>query len=153
MDFTIDTVLWFFFSIIVGVLILSFIFDIDYTGFYHSVREVISPDGKTERGLEDSDLKTVVQEAVELWKSCGFGEVEKTKAMMFSGMDNDVAAELSQDTVQEKVVKWGLCQTLGVHTASNEECGGKNEVQVTTISGRKLIQLRCDPVAKVLVIK
>lgn len=125
-------------AIIVGVMILSFIAGIDYTGLY----EDIKGDGKE---FERVDNKTFAGATIRFWESCGLGAVAKEEAIYFTG-----GTQFTKDKYFDQIIKLNMCNSI---QSASRSCGTKeNVVMANPINPPQVIKLECDPVTEELVI-
>jgi len=149
LDSAIEYTLWFIFSIAVGLLLLNFVFNVDYDEFAQTIKGAFSDEKQVT--LEPKDLNETILISLDFWKSCGYGEVDKSLTIRY----NDTMA-LTFQTYFNFITDYNLCHVIKTTSPAFPNCGNVDELNMslvsTSINSDKIIELRCNSTLKQLFI-
>lgn len=133
-------------AIILGVMVLHFLTSWDFIQTYENMQSAIS--GKSEPKFTTVDIDEFVGQSLNLWDSCGLGEVNKSVVLYV----DDKAGELNKTVFFKKVKVLNLCGTL---QSVSQSCGTIENVYFipAVITLPHIVQVSCNVTNEVLVIK
>jgi hypothetical protein len=138
---TIEIIIYFFVAFVIGLSIILYIKTGGFTVMYDDLRGIDS---------EKSEFKkvnnvTVVEEVVNFWQNCGYGEIDKTLILYIGGK-----GEFNKTTFFSTISKINYCDTL---QSASENCGIKEDVifeKVITLP--KVARFFCNSTNKKLIV-
>lgn len=137
MESGLEVTLWFVFAMAVGLLILNFTTNIDYLGFADSVKGFFSGQKSDIEKLEMKNLDETIIATLDLWKECGFGEVNRSIILRYN--DSRI---LNKTTYFNFIKDINLCHVI---SSSSNNCGDREELDILgNIQNDKFIKVRCD---------
>lgn len=149
MDSAIEYILWFIFSITVGILLLNFVFNVNYDEFAQTIKGAFNDEKQIT--LEPKNLNETILISLDFWKSCGYGEVDKSLTIRYNDTDT-----LSLQNYFNFITDYNLCHIIKTASPAFPNCGGVDELNMslanTPINTDKIIELRCNSTLKQLFI-
>ena len=135
MELSLEVVVWFMISLVLGLAVLSFIIGVDYNAFYENMKSVFENKDKVDT-LSGMNFQETVLASLEVWKNCGFGQINKTQAIYY----NETSNPLNNITFMEKI------NTLNLNRIIND-----TQINIEgNIEDKKILLVECDPVNKQL---
>lgn len=144
MELSLELVVWFIISLVLGTMVLYFILGVDYNGFYGSIKKTLTSE-KDDRVMRGESINESIINSLEVWKSCGFGEIALNKTIFINE-----TGTLNTEIYFNKIKELNLCSVISSNLYS---CGSKEELLVGGITTPKIVQISCDPINKRLVIQ
>ncbi len=142
MELSLEIVLWFFISLVLGIAIFSFVIGVDYNNFFNTMKSSFI--NEKDEKISGKTINETIYISLELWKECGFGEIEKSRTIYINE-----SGTLTKDIYFERIKNWNLCNLIS-HNQSIPPCGKTNDLKDFTMIVPKIIQIKCNPSSKQL---
>jgi hypothetical protein len=130
---TIEMMVYIVITILIGTMFFLAVKNWDYLKDLQKIKEGVQP--KIELGYKKADNITFVKEAVLLWNSCKFGELERSTSLMLDGK-----GAFTIGNFFSIVKKLNECDTL---QNSALECGERDDVEMNDLILPRVVKLRC----------
>lgn len=148
MEITIEVIVIFIISLVVGLMIFLFVFDVDYLNFYNSIKDDFMDEDGRDLEIEKLSINETIIETLNFWQDCEFGALNKSKTIYI--IEDGV---LSEEIYWNFVNSNNLCKII-LGSAGNCEDDDYEEVRILgSIDTPKIIKIRCEPIGQVLVIE
>jgi len=148
MNSALEMTLWFIFALVLGLLVLNFTTNINYIKLGSSIKKVLLNENENEL-MKPISINESIFESLDLWKKCGFGELNKSKTIYINQ-----TGKLNLSIYFNLIKKINLCHII---SSPSENCGNSNNEEViinNSINGEintpKIIQIKCNPINQTL---
>ena len=134
-------------AVIIGMLIIGFLVNFDYGSIYNGLKDALFPTGEDElpRELQKLSAAEFGQYTYTCWRSCGFGEINKTCGSVLIEQSRDengtLITTLNKGALFEPFLKLNWCDSLQCKSCG---CGYKEDVEMGDIQLPHVVKLTCN---------
>lgn len=139
---TVEVVVYLGVAVLLGGMILAFVWGWDATATYASVKRIFTGDESS--GFERATGAEFPHLLLSAWEACGMGAAEYNATVYIS---DDVTIDKAALFTAYK--RASLCKTI---QSASEGCGTREDVEMTMIDGPAVVRLRCDPALQRIVV-
>jgi hypothetical protein len=138
----VEVTIFIFMAVLIGGLILGFIFGWDFRATFDTIKKALSKEGND--GFEQVDVDRFVVRTYGLWQDCGFGEINKTVRLYVAGTGN-----LNKAVLFDRLKKLNFCDSI---QSANNGCGVREDVIMTDVELPAVVRIDCSADTKKLTI-
>jgi hypothetical protein len=140
---TIEVMVFFFFAVISGFLIIGFIGGFDFQKMQDGLTSILGGKPKDLNTFEKINYSQFLERVSACWKACNFGKEDRDCGMMnvVQAEEQDYGKAVSTLTLEADFNKFNICETCTV------------KLDPANLTIPSIIRLRCDKAAKAIVIE
>ena len=110
---SVEIVVYLIVAIVIGGMMITFLTSWDIRQTYHNIKDAIKGDDTV--GYEEVDKPELVSAALRLWESCGYGEIDKSVAVLLKD-DDPAKAPLDSAYVLDIAKKLNIERSINAQT-------------------------------------
>ena len=136
----VEIIVYLVISIIIGGMILSFLTGWNIRQTYYDIKDAIKGDDTV--SYQEVDKPGFVSMSLKLWESCGYGEIDKSVAVLVK--DPSATGTLDSAYMLEVAKQLNIERSINADTLDFQ--------QSISLAQPQVVRIRCDATAKKLVI-
>ena len=118
---TVELIVYFATSIIVGAALLSFLSSYSVEAAYENVQDLFT--GSETSGFEQTSIDGFTQRTYSLWQDCQFGRDAQNMTLYVEG------SELNKSTIFNRYKKINLCDSI---SSASQSCGDGEDITLSS---------------------